>query len=112
MWVAESAERFGRQLPAERASKIWVAFKDDTIRIGEGKSNGESASFSIDPEQSPKTIDVQIVRGPDAGKTSLGIYELKGEKLVICWAGPDKPRPTAFTTAGGNAIECLVLRRE
>lgn len=110
-WVAESAERRGAELPADRARKIRVVVGDDTLEFSEGDRYEERARFSVDAEPSPMHIDVEVMQGPDRGKTALGIYRIHGDRLEICWAEPGKPRPMAFSTKGGKASECLRLRR-
>jgi uncharacterized protein (TIGR03067 family) len=54
---------------------------------------------TIDPTTSPKSIEVAVARGANFGKTTLGIYELKGKKLTICWGEPGgEKRPKKFVT--------------
>ena len=40
----------------------------------------------FDPTATPKSIDYWHLNGPDKGKTGLGIYELQGDTLRVCWA--------------------------
>jgi uncharacterized protein (TIGR03067 family) len=68
--------------------------------------------FHLDPTKQPKTIDFFYL-GDDA-KPMLGIYDLKGDTLRLCWN--EKPtqssdRPTAFSTKGTNWT-LAVWRRE
>jgi uncharacterized protein (TIGR03067 family) len=53
-------------------------------------------TFRLDPSQRPKAIDFTH-QGLD-GKTirSLGIYELKGTKLKLCFAAVGADRPAGF----------------
>jgi uncharacterized protein (TIGR03067 family) len=63
------------------------------------EAGGQKGDLTIDPSTSPKSIDVEITRGSLIGKTVLGIYELKGKKLTICWGDPGgEKRPTKFVT--------------
>ena len=65
----------------------------------DGKARGPKGDLTIDPSTSPKSIDVEITRGSYIGKKLLGIYELKGNKLTICWSEPGgEKRPTKFVT--------------
>jgi uncharacterized protein (TIGR03067 family) len=110
-WIAESAERRGTALAADRARTIRLTINDENLEFSEGDRYDETVPFTIDASQEPKWIDVKVTRGPDQGKTALGIYEVNGRNLKLCWAEPGKPRPASFATSGGNAIECLRLRR-
>ena len=55
--------------------------------------------MTVDPSTTPRSIDVEITRGSNIGKKMLGIYEVRGDRLVICWGEPgsDK-RPKKFAT--------------
>ena len=45
-------------------------------------------------------------------KPLLGIYEFDGEKMKLCFAGPGKERPTAFTSEAGSGQTLTVWVRE
>jgi uncharacterized protein (TIGR03067 family) len=95
---------------------LWIRDADGkwTMRRGD-KAVVEWAVKGIDPTKSPKTIDIEVTAGPYKGVVYLGIYELDGDTLRICFALPDKPeRPTrlfagkgtlrAFSEAAGNRL--------
>ncbi len=42
--------------------------------------------FRLIPGQTPKAIDVRVTRGQDAGQRTVGIYQIDGDNLKICWA--------------------------
>jgi len=50
----------------------------------------------LDPTKTPKQIDLVVVEGPNVGETQLGIYELNGDDLKVCYGFPS--RPTQFET--------------
>ncbi len=66
----------------------------------DGKERGgQKGELTIDPSTSPKSIEVEVTRGGNIGKKLLGIYEIKGNKLTICWSEPDgEKRPRKFVT--------------
>jgi hypothetical protein len=60
-------------------------------------------------------MDVRIEEGPaqHRGQTALCIYELKGDVLRWCTAGPGREeRPTAFPAEEDHHYLCMVFRRE
>lgn len=71
-------------------------------------------TFKADPKKDPKEIDMMVTdaEGPHAefkGKTSLGIYELKGDSLRWCASEPGRDkRPTQFVDSEGDAKYMLV----
>jgi hypothetical protein len=61
----------------------------------------EKLTFTIDPTESPKQIDVKFVSGPFRGKESQGIYKsggASGKSLWLCLTDPllATDRPTKF----------------
>lgn len=76
--------------------------------------NGDhKGTFKIDAAATPKTIDVMLTDGPDADKSVVGIYELKGNDLKICFAKPgEQDRPKEYVTKNGTGIMVLTLKRE
>jgi uncharacterized protein (TIGR03067 family) len=52
----------------------------------------------LDASGKVKTIDIKDASGANAGKTCLGIYELKGDEFRVTFAPAGKPRPTKFAT--------------
>jgi uncharacterized protein (TIGR03067 family) len=71
--------------------------------------------FEVGPGGSPRTMDVRIEEGPahHRGQTALCIYELDGDVLRWCTAGPGRQdRPAAFPAEGDPQFLCLVFRRE
>jgi uncharacterized protein (TIGR03067 family) len=67
----------------------------------------ETGSLTVDPTKTPKVIDLVPAGGPNAGKTLLGIYELKDDELKLTWADPGQARPTE---QGGKAGGFLFKR--
>ncbi|MBI1313696.1 TIGR03067 domain-containing protein [bacterium] len=70
------------------------------------------ASFTIDPQQRPKQIDLTFLSGPDKGVTCPGIYQrddLDENILWLCLADPgaDKVRPQEFSYAWGKGRSLL-----
>lgn len=71
---------------------------------------GQKGDVTIDPSTSPMSIEVEVTRGSSIGKKLLGIYELKGKKLTICWSDPGgQKRPKKFVTkmsiGAGSTLE-------
>jgi uncharacterized protein (TIGR03067 family) len=88
------------------AQGMWTMWRDGSAVV-------EWAVTAIDPTQNPKAIDVQVIAGPHRGTIYLGIYELDGDVLRLCFAVPDKPeRPTDFSAAKGTARALAVLERD
>jgi uncharacterized protein (TIGR03067 family) len=71
-------------------------------------------SFVLDPVASPRTMVVTIHEGPSRhrGLSAHCIYELEGDTMRWCTAGPDRTgAPAAFPPEGDPNYLCLVLQR-
>jgi uncharacterized protein (TIGR03067 family) len=73
-----------------------------------GEVDGSHGDYRIDEKRSPKWIDVT----DNTRNLQLkGIYELKGEKLRICFnekAKTEEDRPTAFESTAGSPNQVLL----
>jgi uncharacterized protein (TIGR03067 family) len=65
-----------------------------------------NAAYTTDPTRSPKTIDLVA-----QDKTQLGIYELQGDTLRICFASSGHPRPTDYETTPGDGRTSAVWQK-
>jgi len=83
---------------------LWTRDADGkwTARRGD-KTLVEWVVKKIDATKYPKTIDIEIAAGYYKGVVYLGIYELDGDTLRICFALPDRAvRPTEFSASKGT----------
>jgi uncharacterized protein (TIGR03067 family) len=90
---------------------ITYTFETDKV-IHEFAFRSEQA-YRLNPTTSPKQID--LIRSDSTGKPWMakGIYEVKGNSLVVVYAGKkDADRPADFSEARGNERTVLYLVRE
>jgi len=82
-----------------------VHFADGAIYMG---------TISLDPDARPKAMDLWIDEGPDRhrGQTASCVYELDGDTLRWCTAGPGQPRPDAFPDDSDARFLSLLFHRE
>jgi uncharacterized protein (TIGR03067 family) len=105
-WKMVAAFQSGHELDAamaKTARRVTTATHTTTYF---GNKVFLNAEYSTDPTQSPKTIDLRVKKG-----TQLGIYEVDGDILKICFAAPGKPRPAGFTTSAGDGHTSAVWKR-
>ena len=106
-WRVLAARKNGESLPNEVLRTMKVIIRGDTLTIQDGQRD-ESAPFVLHPATTPRSIDV----GSPADGLDLGIYELDGENLKLCWSIGSGERPTAFPTTSGSEDTLLILKRE
>src|SRR5262249_1597923 len=56
------------------------------------------ATFKLNTTKSPRNIDLEMSKDPEAHEVCLGIYKLDGDDLLIClpYLKPCERRPTEF----------------
>jgi len=116
-WGVTTAERDGTKAPAEEIKKVTVTIKGDkliahkTENAGKPEEKINEMSFTIDPTQKPKWIDVTYTDGERKGESSQGIYDLEGDTLKICMSRGNN-RPNDFETKPESQRHLMVLKRQ
>jgi uncharacterized protein (TIGR03067 family) len=100
--MPDPADTFYRWTVTFEGSKQTVKVAGDLISIG---------TLKIDPSKSPKTIDVTTAQGPNKGAIMLGIYEINGDTLKVCFDTAGKKRPTELKSPLDSVTELQVLKR-
>ncbi len=100
-WKAVAMEAGGKPFPKESVPDFTF------IVAANGKATGKSpqveyqATITVDPKQSPRTIDNLHETGAQKGKKQYGIYKLEGDKWIVCMTLPgvaESDRPKDFNT--------------
>lgn len=108
-WAVVALEVQGQKLPEDQLKKeqpLYV-FKGEECTVKSGNKTISRAVIKIDPRKMPKTIDATGTDGTDKDQTIMGIYEMEGDNLKICYAVSGKPRPTDFLARDFNMIMSL-----
>jgi uncharacterized protein (TIGR03067 family) len=101
-WKLTRGETGGKALTKKQLKGGKLVIKGDhytVVLAGKGTVKGTE---KLDPSKEPKTIDIKDANGANKGKTSLGIYELRGDEFIVVFAPPGKPRPTKLAAAPGS----------
>ena len=108
-WTVERLEENGKAEPAEEIKKFTINIDGTKFAVNmDGRE--ESMKLQIDPDRSPKWINLTPEFGDDKGKTAKGIYELQGDTLRICARPKGGDRTTKFVSEQGTML--LVLKRK
>jgi uncharacterized protein (TIGR03067 family) len=104
-WQVIEFEMDGRNIPPGSARIVIDGDKFTSLSMG-AEYEG---TMTIDATSKPKSFDVKFHKGPEKGKTSLGIYELDGKTWKICIGLTGVKRPTRFAAepGTGHALEIL-----
>lgn len=110
-WTFESVEAGGKVEPAASFKGMTLTFDGDKHAVKKGNEVLQAGTQKLDPSRSPKSIDVTMTEGPDKGTVVLGIYEIDGDTLKVCFDPEGKKRPTEFKTAAGSPAFVAVHKR-
>jgi uncharacterized protein (TIGR03067 family) len=103
-WMYVSAEKLGKPLTIDKEKRLVIT--GDHLRV-QGSKMPREATFRLNPTTNPKHIDLTFkVKGREEAQHA--IYEIKGETLKVCSAGPKGKRPPDFDSKYGVL---LVLKR-
>jgi uncharacterized protein (TIGR03067 family) len=113
-WRPVSAEQGGKA--QADAKEHLLTFDGDTFTIKKGDQLFLKGTFTLDPSQSPKAIDMKVTEGQreeHKGKEVHGIYELSKGTLKWCTAQPGSDeRPKEFATKEGTKLLLVTLEKE
>ena len=106
-WKVLAASQKGKLASKKALDEMSVTFESDqfVIQIADRK---EVAKFKLSDSKNAQQINIMSDR--EGVEESAGIYELNGDKLIICWSEPGRPRPTRFVNFMN--VKSLVLERQ
>jgi uncharacterized protein (TIGR03067 family) len=109
-WVVTSLETDGKPASAEEVKGSSFTVKDAQYTL-KGKESYRG-TLTLDPARKPKAIDATFVddQGKEKGK-AVGIYELEGGRLKICWSDKGGERPSAFVSRAGSGTRLMVFEK-
>ena len=105
-WVVVSQTRDGWLEPYQVGKPL--AFSGGTMSSPDGSPD---INYRLDAHTTPRSITLEASLG-GTRKSVLGIYELRGDTLRLCLAGPSSPKPTQFVSRVGDKRLLIVLTRE
>lgn len=112
-WVVVSVEFAGGkdELPLGRGAKLRI--EGDKITFDTGRAKW-TEQFRLDPAKTPKAIDLLSREQDKAALKSrrVGIYQIDGDTLKLCWYQTGNVRPTEFATKKGTDLQLIVFKRE
>jgi uncharacterized protein (TIGR03067 family) len=108
-WQGVSLEQDGNK--NDDANNFTVKIKEGKYEVKMGDDTTGKGKLTLDPTKKPHALDIMVEEGANSGQTQLGIYEVKDDMLKICFAVPDKPRPTEFSAKEGSGNTLVVLKR-
>ncbi len=115
-WRMVSGSDKGKPIPAEALEKVEMLakFKGNTYELHIFGKKVESGTIKVDTKKKPMYFDSTVVEGKDdeKGKTQLGIFEMKGDKLrILLGLAGAKERPKSFEDAKEESFSLIEMKK-
>ncbi len=110
-WVIESQELDGKAAKTEEIKARTYFCGADVFVVRKGNELLQLGVQKVDPSKSPKTINVTVTKGLYQGETMLGIYEIEGDRLKVCFDIEGQNRPREFKTSAKEGRFLAVYKR-
>lgn len=111
LWQYEALEEDGKVVPARSLRRRTVFFGGGSVVMKDDGEMVQAAQVSLDAK-APGAIDFRVIAGPYRNITMLGIYELKGNTLKVCFDRAGRERPKEFKTSADSGLFLAVYKRE
>ena len=109
-WKFTAQVMDGKERPADELKDLKITFAGDKFTVREGDKVVQAGTHKFNVAKKPIQVDAQITEGEGKGSTMLGIYEMKGDMVKVCFDPQGKERPTSFTAKEGQFS--AVIQRE
>lgn len=111
-WNCVRWEEGGKPLGAEELKGRTAFFGGEICLIRQDGKVTQIITQKLDPTRTLKTVTATVNQGRFKGEVLLGIYELKGDTLTVCFDTDGQKRPDKFETLeDGHQILAVYERR-
>lgn len=110
-WVVAEATLAGRD-HTDDFKDMKLTVTGEKYRI-DFEKNSEKGTIKLDPAKKPRWINLSTDKdGAFKGRNLPGIYELKGDTIVLCLEADKPDRPTKFEAPEKTRLMLFTWKRE
>ncbi len=110
-WQAIRAELSGETAPPEALVSLELELTATHYTVRYGNQISDTGRAEQKSESEPARLELRGTAGPNAGRTIACIYQLKGDRLRICY-GLDGRYPSEFATTARDSRYLVTYRRK
>jgi uncharacterized protein (TIGR03067 family) len=109
-WQMIRAELSGEAAPDMVVQKTMVSLAAGAYEVHFAGEIVDRGSYAFDDTVAPPTLVLRGAAGPNAGRTIPCLFQLKGDRLRVCY-GLNGALPSAMSTRAGQPQYLAVYRR-
>jgi uncharacterized protein (TIGR03067 family) len=110
-WECVSATVDGKALTEGTVRKLRLIMTAERYRTERTDEVLFDSTYTLNVSREPKWIDMVGTEAEMKGKVAMGIYELRGDRLTICYTLPGRDRPKTFESKTGSGAHLAVWKR-
>jgi uncharacterized protein (TIGR03067 family) len=112
-WTVVESEADGKKAGEAdlKAAKLELTIKDNKFTYKAGDTVLLEGTVELGPDKTPKALDAKGKDPTGREAASIGIYELKGDTMRVCFV-PAGERPTKFDASAGSKQTIVVYQRK
>jgi uncharacterized protein (TIGR03067 family) len=112
-WLVAANESDGRKANAEELekAKLRLSIKGKKFTYKAGETTLLEGTVELGPDKNPKTLDAKGTDPSGREVATIGIYELKGDTMRVCFVAAGE-RPREFDASAGSKRTIIVYKRD
>lgn len=112
-WQVVAVEQGGKKGPEEDLKKAdpRLTIDGNKFEYKSGEKKLAHGTFTLDEKKTPPTIDVDGKGADGKEQKTVGIYELKGDTMRVCFVHAGEDRPKEFKTEEGKKHALITYKR-
>ena len=105
-YIDNGEDAFGEKIDANDSPVKWLFKKDKVHFLADVEEATAVGKFTLDSKAKPCSIDCIFPAPNDPNKSQVlkGIYELKGDRLKVCYGVDTENRPKDFASEVGSKL--------
>jgi uncharacterized protein (TIGR03067 family) len=110
-WVVESWHDDGKSIPADELKMRTVFFGGPVYMLRRDGKPFQAGTFKFDSTKTPKTFTAVVKDVENKDGILLGVYELSGDTLTLCFDPEGQSRPATLKPGPKSGFSVVVLRK-